>query len=179
MLNKLLITLIITGLTSCNNVFLDSPQPINTENLINIPSELQGEWENDEVKIVIDKTSFKLTELRPDNTTKETYYVISDSVLLRKADQIYVANIKKGEWWEIFLLEINKKNEITGYFLINEGAEKFNKLSLVKSKNDGDNEAGKYYYTSKLNVNQIAELKNRVGEQMFTLLPDSTITTGN
>ena len=42
----------------------------------------------------------------------EETYVLSDSVLLRRAKHCYVLNMKKKNWWEILFIQKSKNGEI-------------------------------------------------------------------
>jgi hypothetical protein len=67
-------------IVSCENVFFDQPQPVDSKNLISVPKELQGIWGAEwtaECKtrdsIIIDKTSYR-------NITNECYFISNDEL---------------------------------------------------------------------------------------------------
>jgi len=100
-----------SAISSCTYIFFDQPQPVDSKNLRKIPRELQGSWKStDEAgeRIVINATSFKFFE--NDNPMEIT---LSDSIVLRKAKNCYVFNMKKRDWWEIVLVQKNRSGEIT------------------------------------------------------------------
>jgi hypothetical protein len=80
---------------SCNSIFFDTPQPSDSENLNNVPKEIQGRWrnirKNSEESIVINETSFHKTTIEYNHIAKKKIetsekYKISEGKIYLAAD---------------------------------------------------------------------------------------------
>jgi hypothetical protein len=71
--------------------------------------------------------------------SQETF-VLSDSVLLRRAKNCYVLNTRKNNWWEIFFIRKNKNGEISISYPISaeliELKSKYNLMVLDSTRED-------------------------------------------
>ena len=95
---SILILLLLT--ISCNSVFFDTPQPADSENLKDVPKEIQGTWrnigKNYQESIIIDRTSFHKTSVKNNQIAKSTIER-SENYKVREG-KLYLAseNFKSG-----------------------------------------------------------------------------------
>lgn len=159
-LNCFYLVLIISGISSCQFVFFDQPQPVGGKNMKKIPEEFRGVWSNiEDLKdtILISESSYtmitynerviKLDEedtmssyiiindkifINQDMTKGYTFnardsflyylerneyvFTLSDTALLRKANNGYLMNMKRGEWWEVVYVFKNTQGEILIFY---------------------------------------------------------------
>ena len=164
-------------LVSCEHdyVYFDKPQPFDMENLNTIPLEYQGRWTDDGAIITINDTLFQLTEIRDDTLMNEEIYVLSDSVLVRVTKNTLVVNVKRKQWWEIFILKINKSSEIYGYY---PNYEKISRLKNVEFiKKEPEFLAYIFYYEAEFSTKELEGLLRNKTVQLIVFRTDSTMST--
>ena len=104
------------------------------------------------------------------------YFCLSDSVILRKAKETYVCNIKKGNWWELYLIQKMKNGEIKISYPegkeLKENQKKYgiNLIDSVPFRSDF-----KLCFHATLNADFFVKNKNdNVFSLYYTLSPNST-----
>ena len=173
-INGLLFTLgILISFTSCNTIYFDVPQPKKGKNLKAIPEHFQGEWSNEGSFLLINDSSFYFKEVKNDSLISETNYILSDSVKLRKAKDLYVANVKDGDWWQLFILKMNEDGKIYFYYPSVDLIKTISKIELIEDPKQGLG-GTKYYYRAKLkskDIENIIEDNSRImmlsGDSIF------------
>ena len=106
----------------------------------------------------------------------EETFVLSDSVLLRRAKNCYVLNTRKNNWWEIFFIRKNKNGEISISYPLSadliELKSKFNLMVLDSTREDT------VRFHADFKSGNIEKILNKDGEGLlWTLNPDSTFRT--
>lgn len=106
----------------------------------------------------------------------EETYVLSDSVLLRRAKNCYVLNMKKKTWWELVFIHKTKTGEINiCYPISNELLEmksKYNLMVVDSTREDS------ILFHADFKSRNIEKILNKDGEGLiWTLNPDSTFRT--
>ncbi len=111
-------------LSSCFSLYFDQPQPKGGIQLLSVPEDLQGFWVKDSSvdldtdTVYIDATgqySFVFDSLA--KVYRKEGYFLSDSMLLFKAGDYYVANLSKdGIWWEVEIIELKENGDICLYY---------------------------------------------------------------
>ena len=108
---------LLAGISSCQYIFFDQPQPVGAKNLKEIPEEFRGVWSNIEKitdTLIISERSY--TTIGHNSERWEYGASLSDTLLIRKARNGYVMNLKRGDWWEIVYVHKNKNGEIRIYY---------------------------------------------------------------
>jgi hypothetical protein len=109
-----------------------------------------------------------------------TLFSLSDSLLLRKTKETYIGNVKKGNWWELYLIQKEKNGEIKIYFpdgnVLNENPLKYgiSLIDTVKVKAEDT-----FYFKAALNPDFFDKNINNVFSLYITLFPDSTFDIEN
>lgn len=173
-IQKITIAVLIFFISSCDQIYFDKPQPIDTENLKSIPKELQGIWTDKNATITINDSSYQLIEYRKDTLYKKEVYSLSDSVVLRKAGNLYVANIKRDNWWELFIIQKNHSNEILGYYPNPIEVSKNKKIIFQKKEKDAYSHIS--HYVADLKSNEIRKLNSKHVKRFVILKPDLTMS---
>ena len=173
-IQKILFASLILIISSCDRIYFDKPQPVDEGNLTLIPKYLQGTWTDEGATISINDSSYQLIEYRNDTLFKKETYTLSDSVILRRAGNILVANVKREGWWELYLIKKNKSNEIIGYYPSQELINK-NKRFILKKK-DEESYSFIYHYEASLRSNEIKKLNKKHIKNFLILKPDSTMS---
>jgi hypothetical protein len=108
-------------------------------------------------------------------------FCLSDSVLLRKTKETYVCNVKKGNWWELYVIQKGKNGEIKIYCpdgnIIKENQLKYgiSLIDTVKVKTEDE-----FYFKASLNPDFFEKnINDKVFSLYFTLFPNSTFDTEN
>ena len=92
---RILLMMLLPFTVSCNNIFFDTPQPVDSKNLKQVPEEIRGTWRNKtknfEESIIINKTSFhKITiqnrHLAKTKTETSEKYRIAEGKIYLAAD---------------------------------------------------------------------------------------------
>ena len=103
-------------------------------------------------------------------------FCLSDSVLLRKAKHSYVCSVKRGNWWELFVIQKKKNGEIQIYYpdgkILKENQLKYsiNFLDTVKIKTED-----KLYFHAELDADFFDKnINNNIFSLYITLFPNST-----
>lgn len=101
---------------------------------------------------------------------------LSDSALLRKGQNCYVLNLRKSNFWEIFLIQKKTNGEITIDYPLMEDLKESRKLcnfTIVDSTNKDS-----IYVHAEFKSKSIERLIREDGQgTLYTLRPDSTCTT--
>lgn len=112
----------------CDSIIIDKTSYIHIQHYDEIISKTEMET-SQEYKIVNDKIHYKNKDddemykngfdyiFKNDTFFMKGRYILydfclSDSVILRKAKETYVCSIKKGNWWELYLIQKVKNGEI-------------------------------------------------------------------
>jgi hypothetical protein len=103
-------------------------------------------------------------------------FSLSDSVLLRKTKETYICNVKKGNWWELFIIQKGKNGEIKIYFpdgnILNENPLKYgiSIIDTVKVKAEDT-----FYFKAALKPDFFEKnINSNVFSLYISLFPDST-----
>ena len=173
-IQKIAVILLLFFMSSCDRIYFDETQPVDSEAMTSIPEDLQGTWTDKNVSLTIDSNSYRLTKYRGDTLYKTEIYTLSDSVILKKAGNLYVANIKRGDWWELVIIKKNKSNEILGYYPDFEKVSKNKKITFCDKKKDVISYI--YHYKAELKTKEIRKLNPRSESRFVILKPDSTMS---
>lgn len=104
------------------------------------------------------------------------FFALSDSVLLRKTKETYICNVKKGNWWELYVIQKGKNGEIKIYYpdgnILKENQMKYG-ISLIDTLKVKAED--KFYFKANLNPDFFKINKNNnVFCLYITLFPNST-----
>ena len=81
---------------SCDNVYISTPQPVDSKNIYLFPREFRGVWTCEENKVIIEKDYFKYAQNSEYKVSKQEIDTSSSYVL--KDNKIYIIDNEK---WEI------------------------------------------------------------------------------
>jgi hypothetical protein len=103
-------------------------------------------------------------------------FTLSDSVMLKKTKETYVCNVKRGNWWELYVIQKETNGEIKIYYpdgeILKENQLKYgiSLIDTVKVKNED-----KLYFKAVLNQDFFdTKMKDDVFSHYITLFPNST-----
>jgi hypothetical protein len=105
---------------------------------------------------------------------------LSDSALLRPAKNCYVFNFRKGDWWEICIIQKARNGEISIYYPSEDKLLKIKPTAdfqLIKStrKDTASFSGDKLYFHAELKSQHIAKmLIDRKEKPLYLLKPDSS-----
>ena len=162
------------GLTSCDRNFFDQPQPVDGENLTAVPEALQGIWRDKDVTIKIDAEGMQTNELDRDSLEKITFHTISDSIHLRTAGKLWVANFKREQGWEIMIIEKNKAGDIFFHY---PSIAKLLKRKSVELVEEEKKKFGDFrHFKGNLSAKEIKKLIDPKESGFVVFYPDSTFS---
>jgi len=153
----LLVVCILLSFTSCSTIYFDVPQPKNAKNLKVIPELLQGTWKSDSHSLLINDTSFCFKKIKNDTLVSEIYYILSDSMNIRMAKELFVANVKQNDWWQLFILKIMEDDKIYFYYPSLDQIKKIKKIEFVKTSKESVG-GTKLFYRAKLKSKDIGNI---------------------
>jgi hypothetical protein len=106
----------------------------------------------------------------------DNVFYLSDSVLLRKAEHSFVCSVKRGNWWEIFIIRKKKNGEIQIYYpnenILKENQARFN-INLLDTVTNKPQD--KLCFHARFNTDFFEKSMNYdVFNLYITLFPNST-----
>ena len=147
---------ILISFASCNTIYFDAPQPSKGKSLKSIPDHFQGQWTNESAYLLINDSSFYFKEVKKDTLVSETHYILSDSVKFKKAKDLYVASVKKGDWWQLFIIKLSDDGEIYFYYPSADLIKMMDHIELIEEHKQGF--GTKYYFHGKLRSKDIGSI---------------------
>lgn len=167
----IIFTVFILGLTSCSNVYFNTPLPIDAENLESVPADLQGYWGENNDSFEINDQVAMLIEHKT-KTVDTLIWGLSDSLVLRQADNFYIVNLKNDDWWEGIIFK-KKGDEIEVYYPNYKETIQSQKLELKNLKKEKYTE--EYFYSAQLKKKDIKKFVKKHCNKFYTLKADSTL----
>lgn len=105
----ILIAIIATVLSSCSTVYFNNVQPSDGTILTEIPEDIHGKWNVENLDLMINSNSVTLIEKKEKLNGKEKdhideSYFISDSFIVKQAGKYLVFNLKSDSLWSILIV---------------------------------------------------------------------------